>query len=220
MAASSKSLSELSAPDYQPRRGRPTSDQAIAIDDHLVSTARRLFLEQGYARTSMHAIATTARVSKGTLYARYPTKSHLFRAIVVDRLSAWPRYAPSASKNVDIKTRLLARAIYILKGMRDPEIRAFDQLILAETKSFPELEHFFYELGYKVIIMEMASELEAEGRGNNEPARNSIAVATIFQQALHGWIRSEGLFREISDEECEEYAGQVVALCLEGRAAW
>jgi TetR/AcrR family transcriptional repressor of mexJK operon len=220
MATSLKSPSDMSAPDYQPRRGRPTSDQTVAIEEQLVSTARRLFLEQGYARTSMQAIASAARVSKGTLYARYPTKSHLFRAIVVDRLSTWPQYDPSLNKNADIETRLLARATHILKGMRVPEIRAFDQLILAEANNFPELGRYFDDLGYQVTLMETASELEAEVRGDNEPTRNSIAVATIFQQALFGWIRSQANTREVSDEECEEFAKQVVALCLNGRDAW
>jgi TetR/AcrR family transcriptional repressor of mexJK operon len=224
MAAPSKSPSEMAAPDYQPRRGRPTSDQTIAIEEQLVSTARRLFLEQGYARTSMQAIATVARVGKGTLYARYPTKSHLFRAIVEDRFSAWQGYNSLAETAVedgaDIETRLLRRAIYILKGMRLPEIQAFDRLIFAEAKSFPELGRFFDERGYNIILAETAADLEAEGRGDNEPTRNSIGVATIFQQALLGWIRSQGSNREVSDDECEIFARQLVALCLRGRGAW
>lgn len=225
MAASSNDPSDMPAmPEYQPRRGRPTSDQTVAIEEHLVSTARRLFLQQGYARTSMQAIAAAARVSKGTLYARYPTKSHLFRAIVEDRLAAWQNYNNSAESpvedRVDIETRLLRRAIYILKGMRLPEIQAFDQLISTEAKSFPELGRIFDELGYTVILTETAADLEAEGRSGNEPTRNSIVVATIFQQALFGWIRSQGKDREVSDDECEEFARQLVALCLKGRGAW
>ena len=225
MAASSNSPAGVSAaPDYQPRRGRPTSDQTIAIEGQLLSTARRLFLKQGYTRTSMQAIATAARVSKGTLYARYPSKSHLFRAIVQDRISAWQQLDPSAGPSIeeggDIETRLLRRAIYLLKGMRLPEIQAFDRLVFAEAKDFPELGRIFDEFGYNIILMGIAAELEAEGRSDNEPSRNSIVVATIFQQALIGWIRSQAPNREVSDDECEEFARQLVTLCMKGRGAW
>jgi AcrR family transcriptional regulator len=49
------------------------------------SGAERLFLELGYARTSMQSIASTANISKRTLYQIYPDKASVFLALLRDQ---------------------------------------------------------------------------------------------------------------------------------------
>ncbi|TDD29442.1 TetR/AcrR family transcriptional regulator [Kribbella turkmenica] len=46
----------------------------------ILSTALRLFREQGYGRTTMRAIATEAGVSVGNAYYYYSSKEHLMQA--------------------------------------------------------------------------------------------------------------------------------------------
>ncbi|GAA0576205.1 TetR family transcriptional regulator [Kribbella sandramycini] len=46
----------------------------------ILSTALRLFREQGYAKTTMRAIATEAGVSVGNAYYYYSSKDHLMQA--------------------------------------------------------------------------------------------------------------------------------------------
>src|SRR4051812_41795986 len=61
------------------RRGRPRDP---AIDEAILSAARTLVVEIGYAALAMEAVAARARVSKPTLYLRYPTKGALvFEAV-------------------------------------------------------------------------------------------------------------------------------------------
>ena len=44
----------------------------------ILDAARRLFLEHGYAVTSMDVVAQLAGVSKATVYARFESKEQLF----------------------------------------------------------------------------------------------------------------------------------------------
>ena len=46
----------------------------------ILTTALRLFREQGYGRTTMRAIATEAGVSVGNAYYYYGSKDHLMQA--------------------------------------------------------------------------------------------------------------------------------------------
>jgi AcrR family transcriptional regulator len=55
--------------------------QAEATRQLLVSVARELFTEQGYAATSIEDIIKRAGVARGALYYHFPGKDALFRAV-------------------------------------------------------------------------------------------------------------------------------------------
>src|SRR3569833_3048978 len=58
-----------------------------ALREHILDAAKLAFLEDGFERTSMAAIAARAETSKRSLYAHSPTKDVLFVA-VVERIRA------------------------------------------------------------------------------------------------------------------------------------
>lgn len=63
--------------DVKPLRTR----QAEATRQLLVSIARQLFTERGYAATSIEEIIQRAGVARGALYHHFPGKEALFRAV-------------------------------------------------------------------------------------------------------------------------------------------
>ena len=70
--------------EQQRRRGRP----AGLTEGDLLAVARALFLECGYAATTMDEIAARARISKASLYREHPSKAALFSAVVSDWAAA------------------------------------------------------------------------------------------------------------------------------------
>src|SRR5450755_897282 len=67
-------------------RGRPQvrpDDETRAL---IYEAARHAFAGQGYAATSMEAVARRAGVSTKTLYRLIPNKASLFEGMVSDRL--------------------------------------------------------------------------------------------------------------------------------------
>ena len=80
--------------DVKPLRER----QAEATRQLLVSVARELFAERGYAGTSIEEIIRRAGVARGALYHHFPGKDALFRA-VYDAVQA------------EIATRVVATAL-------------------------------------------------------------------------------------------------------------
>ena len=56
-----------------------------ALRAHILDSAKACFLENGFERTSMDAVAARAETSKRSLYAHFPTKDALLLA-VIDRV--------------------------------------------------------------------------------------------------------------------------------------
>lgn len=87
----------------------------------LLTTARDLFANDGYAATSTPAIVQAAHVTRGALYHHFSDKLHLFRAVVESEQAAVAREIDHASQEVDdpiAAIRLGGEAF--LEAMRDP----------------------------------------------------------------------------------------------------
>jgi AcrR family transcriptional regulator len=62
--------------------GRPTKEQAAAIDDRVLDGARLAFCENGIVNSSLDQIAQDLGISKHTIYRRYRNKEALLDAVV------------------------------------------------------------------------------------------------------------------------------------------
>ncbi|GAA3797785.1 TetR/AcrR family transcriptional regulator [Cellulomonas soli] len=83
-------------------RGRPASDgrtrRAIATRARLTTAARTLFVRDGYASTTVAAVARAAGVAEQTVYYSYPTKAELLVGCLdhaVDGTDRVPGHAPA-----------------------------------------------------------------------------------------------------------------------------
>ena len=206
---------------FTPRRGRPSADQVAAIEATILTVAQKLFLTNGYAATTMEAVASESGVSKGTLYARYPDKPALFSAIVNDRLEAWQRAKPSDAPNEAPSLRAILRdfADGFLASVREPEVSAFHHLLAAEAERFPELAKAFYERGYQGSVHRLAEAIRSGTAGSTHPVPDPEGVALAFASALLGWLNATRITGEITDAECAEFSRKLVDIFMGGAAA-
>ncbi|MEA2398193.1 MAG: hypothetical protein QOK25_1749 [Thermoleophilaceae bacterium] len=65
------------------RTGRTQQERSEATTAELLAAARELFASDGYAATSLDAIASAAGVTKGALYHHFESKRDVFRAVYV-----------------------------------------------------------------------------------------------------------------------------------------
>ena len=112
-------------------RGRPRqlSEQDRRIQ--LLDAAETMFLSKGYQTTTMNDIATSAAMSKKTLYQVFPSKALLFEALLSDRFL--PLTLPVEENGrapADILKDLLQRtATFVLS----PRQLAMTRLMIAEA---------------------------------------------------------------------------------------
>lgn len=72
--------------DQKRRPGRPRTKPAEQRRDDLLNAAQRLFLDQGFAATSVDKITAAAGVAKGTFYLYFTTKEDV-RAALAERVA-------------------------------------------------------------------------------------------------------------------------------------
>jgi TetR/AcrR family transcriptional regulator, mexJK operon transcriptional repressor len=111
----------------------------------IAAAALRLFLRDGYERTSVDAIAAEAGVSKRTIYNRYGDKENLFLSVLRDTYnSMMATFREIVDKHLgdvtDVQQDLTAFALEVARSMTTaPDRIALVRLILSEAPFFPTL---------------------------------------------------------------------------------
>ncbi|MGF1481983.1 MAG: TetR/AcrR family transcriptional regulator [Cyanophyceae cyanobacterium] len=101
------------------------------------------FLHHGYARTSMDRIASAAGVSKQTLYSYFSDKNGLFTALVEQMAAQKFRLVWSQPLQGEPEVALRTLAQRLLQEVNDEEYLCFVRLIVAESKTRPDLAQLF-----------------------------------------------------------------------------
>lgn len=73
----------------KPRKGRPTAEESLELDERIKSSALDHFLQHGFDAATMDNIAQDAGITKRTLYARYNDKQTLFQQVLHWALVQW-----------------------------------------------------------------------------------------------------------------------------------
>lgn len=207
---------------FTPKRGRPSAKQVAAIENAILSTARRLFFEQGYDVVAMEGVAAAAGVSKGTLYARYSSKEALFTAVVEESVQQWATDSSitDARPAKNLEDCLRHHVHSIARSLVLPDVRAYQKLLLGNRDRFPELSRTMYDVGYLYIVNLIARDVREMAAREGAPARDPDTLAQMLVAAIAGWQLQESGSRDLSADEIETFGLRVVDLLLAGRAAW
>ena len=116
----------------------------------IVLAAKGLFLGQGYGVTSMDTIAQEAGVTKQTVYRYYPSKEHLFGAVMQEvRSSATPPYQFS---NGTLQEELSHFGAQLLAFHLRPEALGLYRLMLTEGAHNQDLFKTFQNAGPRSFV--------------------------------------------------------------------
>jgi TetR/AcrR family transcriptional repressor of mexJK operon len=204
------------------RAGRPTAERVEAINQAILSAARELFLMAGYDATPMEAVSIAAQVSKGTLYARFPTKEALLRGVVEDRIATWDAQIGLAHGPMpeDFKDRLHTMARRIIGSMASEEIWSFQRLIATSADANGEMIRALFEVGHQAVIARLVEEIRHGAKDFPAPPRSPVRVAEMLMAMLTGWYDSHRRVRAISAQEASTYADHAVDVLFAARASW
>lgn len=159
--------------------GRP-KDQAKR--QAILDAAQSLFLSNGYAGSSMDAIAAEAGVSKLTVYSHFTDKETLFAAAVKVKCNEQlPDILFELVDGVPIEKVLLdiGHAFHALVNSRE-SIELHRVMISLGTKD-SKLPQLFFEAGPQVLINEMAKLLsQANSTGKLTVEKPTLAADQFF----------------------------------------
>ena len=165
-------------------RGRPQRRPDSETRQIIYEAARHEFAGNGFASTSMEAVARRAGVSTKTLYRLIPNKAALFEGMVSDRLDTFVSEVNlHAADHTDIEEALSAALMACADLTLDTEVIALQRMILQEAGKFSEIAGMFYA--------------------------NAIRRTTI---ALADWLRTQQMRGLIALEDVEEAAGMLLGM--------
>jgi AcrR family transcriptional regulator len=178
------------------RQGRPDQQGSEEIFQHILETAARLFVEQGYAATSIEQVAAAAGSGKQTIYRRFTSKEGLFMAVIDSRCEALLAAARAAeTEATDPLAALKATCRTLLDFALLPEKIDFARVLVAELRRFPELADYatrsglepFEDLMKRLLDAAIArGQLRDDDDGQMLHALLGLVTGWPFQKALFG----------------------------------
>lgn len=128
-----------------PKAALPTA--SAVKREAVLSAAQDLFLESGFAATSMDAVAQRANVSKATLYAHFTSKTELFAALIRGRCEQCfgTIDIPDAVGGPEAGLRTIA--LRFLDLVLSPEALGMYRVVIAEAPRLPEVGEAFHTAG-------------------------------------------------------------------------
>jgi TetR/AcrR family transcriptional regulator, mexJK operon transcriptional repressor len=171
------------------RRGRPPDPRKHRA---IARAATRLFLERGFAGTSMDAVARAAGVSKLTVYAHFGDKDALFQAIVRERCERYNR-PESFERYLALPPRdALSRIGHnFLALLLDPEVLRLHRVMVGEAGRRPKMAELFFEAGPERLAALVADFL----RRSAELGRLELEDPRLAADQLHALFTGMPHFR-------------------------
>jgi TetR/AcrR family transcriptional repressor of mexJK operon len=136
--------------------------QLAARREQLIAVAEQLFLQHGFANTSVNAIVREAGGSLATLYAEFGSKESLFESVLSERAARFfPDERSAPTRTLDARTELRALATQMLKRMLSEDGLAVYRLAVHEAPRFPALRKALLEVGMPGLLERTARYLQA-----------------------------------------------------------
>jgi TetR/AcrR family transcriptional regulator, mexJK operon transcriptional repressor len=167
----------------EPRRGRPPKADAEARRDELLAVALAMFTQQGFAAT-MDGIAQAARISKRTLYARYPDKVALFQAVLAWLASERTTAALSPPPEAPIQEALMAYGLALFEHYATPQVAGFLRLMQKEQERFPHLDKVMREEILREQVLPLKAYFDAQPPARLRPTDTLLAAKAYVRMVI------------------------------------
>lgn len=167
--------------------GRPTREASEALVDVILDVAWSLFVEDGYKRLSMDAIAKAASVSKRTIYDRFQSKEGLFEALVSRALNRWTAET-NAIYDVNGQGDWLQPLVgHLLNLMGGRDYMALSNFVTTEGHAFPALLDR-QRAAAELALLGFVEHFEARMEGYPRGLQGRLVARTVLAH-ISGWAQ-------------------------------
>ncbi len=136
-------MTDASRTDPEPKFRR----RAEARPDEILDAAQALFVEQGFARSSMQDIAQRAGLSKGAVYLYFPSKDAVLEAVVHRSIGPVRDMALTMIEGYQGDPRPLIRQIVtvLARALSTPQGAAVPRIVIHEALTAPAIARVYRE---------------------------------------------------------------------------
>lgn len=152
-----------------------------------------MFLEKGYAGTTVKEIAALAGLTKRTVYNNYADKEALFTQIVADVIARAEEFAGGLAAEfgdgvaaADLPAAMHDLGRRLALGILRPEVIALRRLLIGEARAFPELAKEYFDRAPGRVLVALASRFEQLARVGLLRAADPRRAADQFAYLVAG----------------------------------
>lgn len=176
--------------------GNMRSRQLAARREQLIAVAEQLFLQHGFANTSVNAIVREAGGSLATLYAEFGSKEALFESVLSERAARFfPEDRSVPRQALDAKAELRSLATHMLKRMLSDDGLAVYRLAVHEAPRFPALRKALLEVGMPGLLNRTARYLRALADRNALTIESSPEATQLAASRFIALVQGQLVFR-------------------------
>jgi TetR/AcrR family transcriptional regulator, mexJK operon transcriptional repressor len=184
----------------------------------LARVAEEVFLETGFADTTMQMIASRAGASKETLYRHFASKEALFAEIMKERATALAGPGSAFARGQTPRKALGELGLNLLRMMIHGKAPAIFRIVVAETPRNPTLGALFYSGGPGTVLERLTDYLRAETARGQLRCRRPDQAARLFLGAVMANHHLLALVappdKPITDRDLQAHVRAAVALFL------
>ena len=157
-----------------------------SIDPVLLESARKQFMEKGFAKASVAEICRNAGVTTGALYIRYKGKEELFDALVADAVEVMGRFTEMADADIEsLSDRELLSPWYAGEGRLGELFDMFENVrqpltLLLTCSDGTKYQNYHHDLAVKLT--------EIDHRYYTEAYKRGFATEVITKEQLHIYL--------------------------------
>lgn len=175
--------------------GNTRARQLAARREQLIAVAEQLFLQNGFANTSVNAIVREAGGSLATLYAEFGSKESLFESVLSERAARFfPEERSAPKQSLDAQTELRALATQMLKRMLSDDGLAVYRLAVHEAPRFPALRKALLEVGMPGLLDRTARYLQALADRNAVRIESSSEAGQLAASRFIALVQGQIVF--------------------------
>jgi AcrR family transcriptional regulator len=183
----------------------------------ILMAAQELFMQNGYATTSMDAIADHAGVSKQTIYAHFQNKENLFLGMMegmCGRFGCPMEKAEADHANAPLPDLMHAVGLQLLRLITRPEAMGLIRLVISESPRNPELGRIFYEQGPAQSHTRLAEHLRDRSQKGEVTVPDPEHAAGVFFAAVYDPLHMKtmmGIPVDVSEPALSAHVAEVVS---------
>ncbi len=209
------------APSEKARRGpgRQTPNATKLRNLELLDKALDLFLEKGFERTTIDAVAASVGMAKRTVYLRYGDKKGLFKASLQRAIETWivPVERLRAAETDDVEETLLRSGQILVANILSPAGLRLMRITNAESGRMPEIGAFTNKQGTAPTIAYLTDLIRRRVRPEGIEVPDPEEAAMAFLYLVVGGPASMTAWGIVLDEKAiDKHTRYCVHLFLHG----
>lgn len=188
----------------------PSSPKQRARYREILHSAAELAADRGFDRVQMHDVAKDAGVAIATLYRYFPSKTHLFTAVMADEVERLSENLPAPRSDQsppEAVHELLTRASrHMLQRPRlaNAMLQSMNSAHAATITDVGRIDRMFREVIFRTL-------------GIDEPTEHDATLARLVLQCWYG-VLTASVNGRVSLPDAESDIGTACRLLLESRS--